>query len=105
MFRQILHGLVHIHTVSIVHRDLKPENIFIDFQNDIRIGDFGLARLGDQTSNKVNGTRVAYSSFTKSIGTAFYVAPEVGSAGKGKYNDKADVSTQSAKYHFYLRTN
>ena len=30
LFRQIVQGLVHIHSASIVHRDLKPENIFID---------------------------------------------------------------------------
>lgn len=92
MFRQILYGLVHIHENSVVHRDLKPENIFIDYQNDVRIGDFGLARPGDQAFMKSNGAQEAYASFTKSIGTAFYVAPEVRSAAKGKYNEKADVS-------------
>ena len=30
LFRQILQGLAHMHSLSIVHRDLKPENIFID---------------------------------------------------------------------------
>lgn len=76
-----------------MHRDLKPENIFIDFRNDVRIGDFGLARPGDQTLGKASKARSTYASFTKSIGTAFYVAPEVRSAGDGKYNEKADVST------------
>lgn len=95
LFRQILYGLVHIHENSVVHRDLKPENIFIDYQNDVRIGDFGLARPGDQAFMKSNGAQEAYASFTKSIGTAFYVAPEVRSAAKGKYNEKADVSIES----------
>lgn len=93
LFRQILYGLVHIHEHSVVHRDLKPENIFIDYQNNVRIGDFGLARHGDQAVMKSNTTQDAYASFTKSIGTVFYVAPEVRSAGKGKYNEKADVSS------------
>lgn len=83
---------MHIHESSVVHRDLKPENIFIDHQNDVRIGDFGLARPGDQAATKTKGGKDAYASFTKSVGTAFYVAPEVRSAGKGKYNEKADVS-------------
>ena len=95
VFRQTLEGLVHIHALSIVHRDLKPENIFIDADNDIRIGDFGLARHGDyQPSIKPNSAEEAYTSFTKSIGTAFYIAPEVRSAGRGKYNEKADVSNE-----------
>lgn len=33
-----------------------------------------------------------FGSFTKNVGTASYVAPEVRSAGNGKYNEKADVS-------------
>ena len=93
MFRQILEGLAHIHGASIVHRDLKPENIFIDNSKDVRIGDFGLARPGDyQSSIKAKGVEDPYTSFTKSVGTAFYVAPEVRSSGQGKYNEKADVS-------------
>lgn len=92
MFRQIVEGLTHIHAAYIVHRDLKPENIFIDASGDVRIGDFGLARPGDyQGSFRVRIVGEAYTSFTKSVGTAFYVAPEVRSAGMGKYNEKADV--------------
>ena len=92
LFRQILEGLAHIHGSSIVHRDLKPENIFIDNSKDVRIGDFGLARPGGyQEVNKAKGAEDPYTSFTKSIGTAFYVAPEVRSSGQGKYNEKADV--------------
>lgn len=63
---------------------------------DVRIGDFGLARPGDyRTSVKDprTATREAFGSFTKEVGTASYVAPEVRSAGNGKYNEKADVST------------
>ena len=93
LFRQIVQGLAHIHAASIVHRDLKPENIFIDANGDVRIGDFGLARPGDY--RMVNypgaGKGEVLQSFTKDIGTASYVAPEVRSAGSGKYNEKADM--------------
>ncbi|KAL9026896.1 MAG: hypothetical protein Q9196_004508 [Gyalolechia fulgens] len=99
-FRQILQGLAHIHSASIVHRDLKPENIFIDSNSNVRIGDFGLARPGEfmqlPTTRTVNPGRDAkstLSSFTRSIGTTFYVAPEVKSSSiaKGNYDDKADM--------------
>lgn len=101
LFRQIVQGLVHIHAASIVHRDLKPENIFIDGDGDVRIGDFGLARPGDYrtfVNNPRTATREIFGSFTKDVGTASYVAPEVRSAGNGKYNEKADVSV----FHDFL---
>lgn len=92
LFRQILQGLAHIHSLSIVHRDLKPENVFIDSGGDVRIGDFGLARPGDyRSSAKARELQEGYGSFTKDIGTASYVAPEVRSVGNGKYNEKADM--------------
>ena len=94
LFRQILQGLAHIHAASIVHRDLKPENIFIDSDGDVRIGDFGLARPGDyRTFAPVNGrgAKEVFGTFTKDVGTASYIAPEVRSAGNGKYNEKADM--------------
>ena len=91
----MLSGLVHIHNASIVHRDLKPENIFIDHKNNVRIGDFGLARPGDleQPLAKATDPEQLSTKFTRSIGTALYVAPEVRSAStsKGNYDQKADM--------------
>ena len=43
LVRQILEGLVYIHSQKIIHRDMKPGNIFIDSEKNVRIGDFGLA--------------------------------------------------------------
>ncbi|KAL6713136.1 eukaryotic translation initiation factor 2-alpha kinase [Lecanora helva] len=97
LLRQIVQGLAHIHGLSIVHRDLKPENIFIDGDGDVRIGDFGLARPGDyrtvliRASTGTDTAREGFGSFTRDVGTASYTAPEVRSAGNGKYNEKADM--------------
>lgn len=43
--RQILEALMHIHSHSIVHRDLKPENILLDDAMNVKITDFGFARI------------------------------------------------------------
>ena len=43
LLRQLLGGLQHVHSQGITHRDLKPKNIFVDFGENIKLGDFGLA--------------------------------------------------------------
>ncbi|MCJ1421819.1 hypothetical protein MMC32_008186 [Xylographa parallela] len=92
LFRQILEGLAHVHSHGIIHRDLKPDNVFIDGSNNVRLGDFGLARPGDyQAPSKPMSSAIANPSMTRSIGTSFYVAPEVRSSGGGHYNEKADM--------------
>ncbi len=76
---EICLGIRELHKRNIIHRDLKPENIFIDKNNNIKIGDFGISR---QLSNTKK-----YSK--SSIGTLNYMAPEV---IKGEdYNTKVDI--------------
>jgi translation initiation factor 2-alpha kinase 4 len=92
LFRQVLEGLVHIHSHGIIHRDLKPDNIFIDVANNPRIGDFGLATSGQYhvADNSTTGTNLD-GDMTRSVGTTFYVAPELRSNVSGSYNDKVDM--------------
>ncbi|PGH13957.1 PEK/GCN2 protein kinase [Helicocarpus griseus UAMH5409] len=92
LFRQILDGLSHIHSHGIIHRDLKPDNIFIDVANNPRIGDFGLATTGQFTTavRTSNATDIG-GNYTRSIGTTYYVAPEMKSASVGQYNEKVDM--------------
>ncbi|KAF5713806.1 PEK GCN2 kinase [Fusarium globosum] len=95
LFSQILEGLAHIHGLSIVHRDLKPENIFITSDSDgidnVKIGDFGLATSGQFSLEKPNGNTLETDDMTRSIGTAYYSAPEVRSTVNGIYSTKVDM--------------
>ncbi|KAH7008448.1 anticodon binding domain of tRNAs-domain-containing protein [Ilyonectria destructans] len=95
LFRQILEGMAHIHGLSIVHRDLKPENIFISSSSDgidnVKIGDFGLATSGQFSVDRAAGNSLETDDMTRSIGTAYYSAPEVRSAVNGMYSTKVDM--------------
>ena len=42
---QICKGLKDIHDNKIIHGDLTPDNIFIDKNNKIKIGDFGVSKI------------------------------------------------------------
>ncbi|KAJ5626841.1 hypothetical protein N7528_004268 [Penicillium herquei] len=92
LFRQVLDGLSHIHSHGIIHRDLKPDNIFIDVANNPRIGDFGLATSGQfMTAVRSSAAADFEGNFTRSLGTTYYVAPEMKSGFSGHYNEKVDM--------------
>ncbi|KAK4752449.1 hypothetical protein SAY87_021247 [Trapa incisa] len=95
LFRQIVEGLAHIHGQGIIHRDLTPSNIFFDARNDIKIGDFGLAKflkleqLDQDPGLSTEATGVSMDG-TGQIGTYFYTAPEI-EQGWPKIDEKADM--------------
>ena len=52
IIKQVCIGIKEIHNKNIIHRDIKPENIFINENEDIKIGNFGIAKYFP--SNKEN---------------------------------------------------
>ncbi|KAK7262583.1 hypothetical protein RJT34_30157 [Clitoria ternatea] len=95
LFRQIVEGLAHIHGQGIIHRDLTPSNIFFDARNDIKIGDFGLAKflkleqLDQDVGHPTDMIGVSIDG-TGQVGTYFYTAPEI-EQGWPKIDEKADM--------------
>ena len=67
---QILRGLKYIHSANVLHRDLKPSNILLNSNCDLKICDFGLARVCD-TSHDHTGVLTEY------VATRWSRAPEV----------------------------
>jgi serine/threonine protein kinase len=73
---QIAQGLEKAHTNKIVHRDIKPGNIMVSEEGDVKILDFGLAKLSGQTLLTKAGS---------TLGTAAYMSPEQAQAEKVDY--------------------
>ncbi len=71
-------GLSFLHDRGIVHRDLKPANIFCD-SGIVKIGDVGLSKYISESRR---------SAQTQSVGTVYYMAPEV---ARGRYGREVDV--------------
>lgn len=45
LFGELLNGISYLHVTGVCHRDLKPENCLIDFENHLKITDFGCAKV------------------------------------------------------------
>lgn len=64
---QMCEGLSYAHRRNVVHRDIKPANIMLAADGVIKIFDFGIAKVGDQSVTK---------SASQIVGTLYYMSPE-----------------------------
>lgn len=76
---QMALAMNYVHDKKILHRDLKTQNIFLTSNNDIKIGDFGIARVLQHT----------YDCANTAIGTPYYLSPQI--CQQKPYNQKSDI--------------
>jgi len=80
---QILRGLKYIHSANVLHRDLKPSNLLLNTTCDLKICDFGLARVADPEHDHTG-------ILTEYVATRWYRAPEIMLNSKG-YTKSIDI--------------
>jgi len=95
---QICKGMEYVHRKGIIHRDLKPANCLITKEGDVKITDFGIAKIGDDIEiirgidlrSEIEGTLTITE---KSIGTPEYMPPE-------QFEDARNVDKRADIYSF-----
>ena len=78
-FTQMCLALKHCHDRKILHRDIKAQNIFLTRNGLVKIGDFGIARVLEST------TELAATV----VGTPYYLSPEI--VQSNTYDFKTDI--------------
>jgi len=89
MMYQILNGIEFMHSVGVIHRDIKPANILLDNHLNVKLCDFGLARVIVGDFGTTDASKDAYH-MTEYVVTRWYRAPEI-VISPGLYGKAQDV--------------
>ncbi len=78
-FTQLTTAIAYCHSKRVLHRDLKPGNVFLTATNQVKLGDFGIARVLENTMDKAQTV----------AGTPYFMSPEV--CENKPYGSESDI--------------
>ncbi len=93
---QICDALQYAHDQGVVHRDIKPENVLLTKSGDVKIADFGLAKLVTRTPSDFTLTGKG-----QLMGTPHYMAPEQ-IESPGTVDHRADIYSLGVVFYEML---
>ena len=95
---QLLDVLIAAHAKGILHRDLKPENLFLTTEGQLKVLDFGIARLRELTAGQTAGSTRSGSL----LGTPAFMAPEQARGRSQDVEERTDLWAVGATMYTLL---
>jgi serine/threonine-protein kinase len=95
---QLLDVLAAAHAKGILHRDLKPENLFLTREGQLKVLDFGIARLRELAQGQTAGSTRSGSL----LGTPAFMAPEQARGRSQDVDERTDLWAAGATMYTLL---
>ena len=96
---KLLDVLTAAHNKGIVHRDLKPENVFLTTKGEVKILDFGIARMHDAASPQTMGRMTEVGHI---MGTPSFMPPEQALGHGDEIDGRTDLWALGAVMYYTL---
>ncbi|ORX55979.1 kinase-like protein [Piromyces finnis] len=97
IFKQIVQAIAHVHWNGCIHRDVKPANVFLQDDNHILLGDFGLAKDVDLNVNSPKTETIPFSTTLVDNEDEYELSSEI--LKELKDNETEITSAQVSKFH------